>query len=166
MGDLRDAQPLVPELTGPGRSRLGGPLLPAVIDAASFGHRDARGRTFPPIFQLDLGQAEQDAGDHAADRAAEVDLLRHHHDADTAFAPVGQQADAFVLTPRDPVELPHHDRADFAVEDRPLHAVEIGALQRRAAFVIFKPAYRRRFDAMVRQPTLNLSPLAVVLLAA
>ena len=91
-----------------------------------------------------LGQAEQDAGDHPAHGAAEVDLLRHHHDADATLAPVGQQADPLVLAPRDPVELPDHDRVDLAVEDRPLHPVEGGSHERRAALAVLVPADRSR----------------------
>jgi hypothetical protein len=82
------------------------------------------------------------------------------------LTPIGQQADPLVLAPRDPVELPDHDRIDLAVEDRPLHLPEGRTIERRATLAVFVPADRRIPDAVIRQPTPDLGPLAVDLLAA
>jgi hypothetical protein len=51
---------------------------------------------FASVLQLDFRKPGHDASDHVAYRPAQIDLLRHRHNAHTALAPIGQQVDAKV----------------------------------------------------------------------
>ena len=116
-----DSGSLLPDLSGQwGRDMLffepppsgPGPFISAV--------RKADGLPFFRMLQFDFGDAEQNAGDHLPDRAAQVDLLRDGDNPDTAVAPVGQHIDAFLEVAGQPVEFPHHDGRDLTGEDRRL----------------------------------------------
>ncbi len=56
------------------------PLARPHINALLAGDGDACGLPLPAELQFDFGKAEHDGGDHATDRAAQVDLLRHPDD--------------------------------------------------------------------------------------
>jgi hypothetical protein len=53
-----------------------------------------------PVFQFDFRKAEHHTGHHAADGAAQVNLLGNRDHTDTAVAPVGQNVDPITLTAR------------------------------------------------------------------
>src|SRR5262245_46681420 len=79
-GDFRHGKPLVTEFPGPARSGLRRSPGPTLVNALLAGDGDACGLPLPAKLQFDLRKAEHDCGDHATDRARQVDLLRHHDD--------------------------------------------------------------------------------------
>jgi hypothetical protein len=101
---------------------------------------------------------------HAADRSAQVDLLRHRDHAHTALAPVGEQVDAVAKPARKAVQLPDHDGLDRAVEDAFLHRLESRPMERGRTLLVLEPAHRGQIHLIVPQSALDLGVLAVVLL--
>jgi hypothetical protein len=68
------------------------PRLPSFVDALPLGHLDACRLPLGTILQFDLRQAEEQGGNHPADRPVEFDLLGDHHDLHPLLAPVGEDA--------------------------------------------------------------------------
>ena len=140
-------------------------LLTSAINPPLLGNLDPRLLPLSTVLQFDLSQPEQHARHHPPNRPAQVDLLGNDHHTNSTFAPVGQQANAFVLTPGNAVELPHDDGVNLAIKDRLLHPIERGPFERLAALAILEPLNVRRLDAVAGEPVTDLGLLAVVLLA-
>lgn len=88
--------------TWPGFGRA---FLSSPVDAASFGHGDPRRLMFSLIFHLDFCEPEEYTGDHAAQRAAQIDLLRYDNPHATLTS-VCQGCGAFVLLEQRPELAP------------------------------------------------------------
>ncbi len=103
MGDFWHGQAQVTEDDGSAWSGLGSAFLSSSVDAAFFGRSNPGGLTFSSIFQLDFCKPEEYTGHHAAQRAAQINLLRHPYDPQVTLTPVRQERDALVLPTRKPV---------------------------------------------------------------
>jgi hypothetical protein len=104
------------------------------------------------IFHLDFREPEQDTGDHAAYRAAQIDLRRDDDDPDALLTPVCPQGDPFVLPAREPLEFPDHDGGDRPVKDGLLQLCKRRTPERQTRLDIFKPLHRRALDPLTREP--------------
>jgi hypothetical protein len=93
------------------------PFLPTLVEAVFLSHLNTGDLTLTAIFQLDFGQAEHDAGDHATDRATQVDLLGDSGHSHAALAPICQQIDPVALPARNPIRLLNYNRFDGAPKD-------------------------------------------------
>jgi len=92
-GNLGDVKTLLQQFGGPTRFCLSRAAHPAGIHAALLRRSDPRSLTFATKLHLHLSDPEKDGGQHLAERAVDVDLLRRGDDSQTLFAPVGKRVD-------------------------------------------------------------------------
>ena len=83
-------QPPRQQLLRPLGLGLRGPWPPPQIDSLLLGCFDTGPLSLASVLLLHLRDREQYRRDHLAHRPLEVDLLRHRHDSQAAFAPVTQ----------------------------------------------------------------------------
>ncbi len=105
MGDFWHGQVQATEGDGSAWSGLGRAFLSSTVDAAVLGRSNPGGLTFSSIFQLDFCQPEEYTGHHAAQRAAQINLLGHHYNPHVTLTPVRKERDAFMLPTREPVRV-------------------------------------------------------------
>jgi hypothetical protein len=86
--NLWNRQALTTKNSGSVRPDFGRAFLSSPVHATPFRHGDPRRLTFSSIFRLDFRQPEEDTGHHAAQRAAQIDLLRHDDDPHIMLTPV------------------------------------------------------------------------------
>lgn len=120
--------------------------------------------TLAPIFELDFGQPEHDAGNHPSHCAAQIDLLGYGYHANTALAPIGQQINAIALEAREAVELPHYHGPNGALKDAAFKLTKGESVGGVATFLVFEPSYDQPIDIVVFEPALDLDSLAIVFL--
>jgi hypothetical protein len=139
-------------------------LLPPVIDALGFGHRNSSGLPLPAIFPLDLGEPKEDTGHHAADWTAEINLLGHRDNPNILPTPLREKIDPILLAPRESIELPHHNGGDGPRANCSLEAHNRGTTEALPTLDIFKPLYRSQVMPLVGAPARELGLLTIRLL--
>ena len=80
------------------RLSIATPAIPIVfVDAFGFGDRNAGRLAFFDRFQLHFTDGEENAGNQAASRTTQIELLRHANNADAFLAPISERVDTVAL---------------------------------------------------------------------
>jgi hypothetical protein len=135
-----------------------------MIDALRLRHRNPGGLSLAAIFPLNLSEPKEDTRHHPADRPAEINLLGHRDHPDIVPTLRGEEIDAILLPPCEPIELPHHDGGDGPRANRPLEARKGGPPEALPTLNVFKPLNCSQVDPLVKEPAGQLGLLTIGLL--